>query len=79
MLDEYINPKTYILIKGEKDIKNKINYIKAIDNDDNLYREILKEKVIIDENFSDKIDYELKLFLNHIFEQDKLKSTRINN
>ena len=40
------------------------------------------EKIIIDENFSDKIDYELKLsylFLNHIFEQDKLKSTRINN
>ena len=79
MLDEYINPKTYILIKSEKDIKNKINYIKAIDNDDNLYRKILEEKVIIDENFSDKIDYELKLFLNHIFEQDKLKSTRINN
>ena len=77
MLDEYINPKTYILIKGEKDIKNKINYIKAID--DNLYKTIMQEKVIIEENFSDKIDYELKLYLNHIYEQDKLKSKRIND
>ena len=26
MIDEYINPKAFILIKGEKDIKNKIEY-----------------------------------------------------
>ena len=32
MVDEYINPKTYILIKGEKDLHKKIEYIKKIDN-----------------------------------------------
>lgn len=41
MLDEYINPKAYILIKGEKDIKEKIEYIKKIDNDDKIYKNIL--------------------------------------
>ena len=46
LLDEFINPKSYILIKGEKDIENKIEYIKSIDNNDNLYKEIIKEKPI---------------------------------
>ena len=41
LVDEYINPKVYILIKGEKDIKDKIEYIKKIDNDNMLYMSIL--------------------------------------
>ena len=78
MVDEYINPKSYILIKGEKDIKEKINLIKLIDNDKEKYRNMLKENVIIDDKFSNKIDKELKLFLSHIFEQDKSKAFRID-
>ena len=79
MIDEYINPKSYILIKGKKDIKEKIEYIKKIDNNEELYKSILKENVIIDKSFSNKIDRELKLFLNNIFEQDKSKAYRRNN
>ena len=79
MIDEYINPKSYILIKGKKDIKEKIEYIKKIDNNEELYKSILKENVIIDKNFSNKIDGELRLFLNNIFEQDKSKAYRRNN
>ena len=79
MIDEYINPKSYILIKGIKDMKDKIDYIKKIDNDNEMYRKILKEKVILDDNFSNKIDKELKLFLKNIFNQDKKKSYRIND
>ena len=41
MVDEYINPKTYILIKGEKDLNKKIEYIKEIDNNDELYKKLL--------------------------------------
>ena len=41
MIDEYINPKSYILIKSEKDIFKKIEYIKNIDNDIKLYKDIL--------------------------------------
>ena len=47
MIDEYINPKTYILINSDKDIDNKIEYIMKIDNDDNLYKDIMKEKPIM--------------------------------
>ena len=50
IIDEFINPKTYILIKGDKDIDQKIEYIKKIDNDDELYKSIMKEKPILDNN-----------------------------
>ena len=77
LLDEFINPKSYILIKGEKDIEKKIEYIKKIDNDENLYEEIMKEKPIIDDNFANKIDgVEIKSFLKHIFRQNKNKAYR---
>ena len=78
MVDEFINPKTYILIRGENDILSKINYIKKIDNDDKLYKSILKEKVLIDENIKIEYDKELKNFLLHIFNQEKSKSYRKN-
>jgi len=77
MIDEFINPKSYILIKGEKDIERKIEYIKSIDNNDNLYRQIMKEKPIIDDNFVNIIDKEeIKLFFKNIFRQDKIKAYR---
>ena len=76
MVDEYINPKTYILIRGEKDILKKIEYIKRIDNDENLYKSFLKEKVLLNDNIKSENDKELKSFLSHIFEQDKSKAYR---
>ena len=80
IVDEFINPKTYILINGEMDIDKKIEYIKKIDKDDKLYISLLKEKPIIDEKFKNKIDgNEIKLFLKNIFNQDKKKSYRRDN
>ena len=53
IIDEFINPKTYILISGKKDFYEKIEYIKKIDNNDNLYISIMKEKPIRDNNYYD--------------------------
>ena len=76
-IEEFFNPKTYILIKGEKDFNEKIEYIKKIDNDDKLYLDIMKENPFIDEKFLDKIDKkEIGEFLSNIFEQDKNKAFR---
>ena len=77
MLDEYFNPKSFILIKGEKDLENKIDYIKRIDNDEQLYKSILREKVINTKNIL-KMYQEQNSFWNHIFEQNKLKAYRID-
>ena len=77
LVDEYFNPKTYILIKGEKDVDEKIEYIKKIDNDDKLYLDIMKTNPFIDENFLDKIDKkEVGDFFTSIFKQDKNKAFR---
>ena len=79
MIDEYINPKAYILIKGEKDMQQKIEYIKKIDKNDNLYKNILKENIINDIKFKEKIENIKIQFLIHIFEQDINKAKRIDN
>ena len=69
LIDEYINPKCFIMIKGEKDINEKINYIKKIDNDDALYNSILKEPIFVNDNYIDimkKIVDQHLIFFNNI-------------
>ena len=78
-VDEYINPKSYILIKGEEDMKKKIDYIIEIDNNDEMFISILKEKVILDKYVSEKIKREIKSFLINIFSQDISFSHRIDD
>ena len=78
MIDEYINPKSFILIRGEKDMMEKIKYIKKIDNDDELYRNILKENILIDKSFVRKKRQEYEEFLFHIFEQNKKEAKRVS-
>ena len=76
-IDEYINPKSFILIKNERNIKEKIKYIKEIDNNSTKYINILKENILIFEDivaatFRDNIE-----FLINIFSQEKSKAKRI--
>ena len=69
LIDEYINPKVYILIKDEKDINAKIEYIKRIDEDKKLYKSILKEKIFLNDNYKNiikKAKEENLSFLNNI-------------
>ena len=82
IIDEYINPKVYILIKGEKDIQDKIEYIKKIDNDEKLYNSILNEKIFINDNYTNiisKTEKERLAFLKNIFSQEKNKGKRIDD
>lgn len=82
LIDEYINPKVYILVKGEKDISDKIEYIKQIDNNEALYNSIINEKIFINENYADimkKVEDEKRIFLFNIFFQNKDKAKRIDD
>jgi len=76
MIEEYINPKSFILIKGPEDMKEKIEYIKEIDNNDTLYESILKEKVLIDDKIYEKMQKEQSDFWIHIFNQDIKEAKR---
>jgi hypothetical protein len=79
MIDEFINPQSYILIRGEKDLKKKLEYIKRIDQDENLYKKILGEKLILDTNFNEKIKDQKIKFLINIFDQEINMAKRIDH
>ena len=76
-LDEYINPNSFILIKNDKNINKKIEYIKEIDNNIEKYLNILKENILINENIGNAIEKEKNQFIYNIFEQEKIKARRI--
>ena len=79
MVDEYINLKSFILIRGEKDMIKKIEYIKKIDNNYELYKNFLKEKILLEENIPKKDEKEYEYFFIHIFGQDKNKAKRVDS
>ena len=81
MVDEYINPKAYILINSQKDELKKIEYIKKIDNDNNLYKYILSQDIFLHNKINNIIEIyeeEKNNFFLNIFYQEKSKSKRID-
>jgi hypothetical protein len=78
MVEEYINPKAYILIRNKKDLKKKIEYIKKLDNNDKLYKKILNENLLINDYNKNIIDNNFYDFFNNIFKQKKIVAKRID-
>jgi len=78
-IDEFINPKSFILIKNENDMLKKIEYIKNLDNDERLYKSMLNEKLFINDNLVNISNIEKAEFFNNIFEQEKNKAKRKDN
>ena len=79
MVDEYINPKSLILVKNEKNFQAKIDYIKEIDKDNEKYLKILNESVILNENIPYIIYRERQNFFYNIFEQETNRTKRIGD
>ena len=79
LIDEYINPDTFILVRNDIDLMDKIAYIKEVDKDDKLYREFFEKDVLIDENVVEKRKKEEKDYWSHIFRPDKIDARRIDN
>ena len=73
---ELLNNKSYIHVKDEDDFKEKIELIKKIDNNDTLYNEIIREKIVIDDTRYDREVQKYKDFIYHIIDQDKEKAKR---
>ena len=46
---ELLNNKSYIHVRDESEFDEKIELIKKIDNNDTLYNEMLREKIVIDD------------------------------
>ena len=73
---ELLNSKSYIHIKNEDEFEEKIELIKKIDNNDTLYQEIIREKIVIDDTRYGRELQKYKDFIYHIIEQDKEKAKR---
>ena len=78
MIDEFINPKSYILVRGDKDMKTKIDYIKEIDINGDLYQNLLNENIFKDLNFNAKIQKEKIEFFYNIFSQNIKIAKRVD-
>jgi len=72
LIDEYINPDAYILVINDIDLQDKIDYIKQVDKDDELYRKFLSQDfVLLDDNIIKKRKKEKRDYWSHIFRPDK--------
>ena len=75
-IDEYINPDTYILVRNDIDLQDKIEYIKEVDKDDKLYLEFFSKDILLDENIVEKRKKEELDYWSHIFRPDKIDAKR---
>ena len=73
---ELLNNKSYIHVKDESEFDEKIELIKKIDNNDTLYQEMIREKIVLDDTRYAKELQKYKNFIYHIIEQDKEKAKR---
>ena len=73
---ELLNNKSYIHVKDESEFDEKIELIKKIDQNDTLYEEMIREKIVIDDSRYPKELQKYKDFIYHIIEQDKQKAKR---
>ena len=73
---EILNNRSYIHVKDENDFEEKIELIKKIDQNDTLYEEMIREKIVIDDSRYPREVQKYKNFVYHIIEQDKEKAKR---
>ena len=79
LIDEYINPDTYILVRNDIDLQDKIDFIKQVDKDDKLYRQFLIPDVLLDDDVVQKRKKDERDYWSHIFRPDKYDARRIDN
>ena len=73
---ELLNNRSYIHVRDEDDFNNKIELIKKIDQNDTLYEEMIREKIVIDDSRYPREVQKYKDFIYHIIEQDKQAAKR---
>ena len=73
---ELLNNRSYIHVIDERDFDEKIEWIKKIDQNDTLYEQMIREKIVIDDSRYPREVQKYKDFIYHIIDQDKEKAKR---
>jgi hypothetical protein len=76
LIDKIFNNKSFINAKNFENTDKLIDYIKKIDNDDNLYLKYLKEPIIKNSKYIEEEQKMLNKFLENIFEQNYNQAKR---
>ena len=74
---EAFNPKAFINVHDFESLESLVDYVKKVDEDDELYMEMLRQPALL--NRSDYLDEKqlaLEAFLRNIFDQDREKAFR---
>jgi len=71
-----LNNRSYIHVRDENEFDEKIELIKKIDQNDTLYEEMIREKIVIDDSRYPKEVQKYKDFIYHIIDQDKQEAKR---
>lgn len=75
-IKEIFNPKAFINISDYPDFDSVIDRILEIDQNDELYMEMLRQPIFNDSNYASKLMDSLEAFLCHIFDQPLNKAWR---
>ena len=75
-IKEIYNPKAFINVPDFPDFDSAIEYIKKIDQDDDLYLKMLNEPIFVEENYVENEMKKLESFLLNIFDQPLEKAYR---
>ena len=78
-IKETFNPKAFIDASDFDSLESLVDYVKKVDEDDELYMEMLRQPALL--NRSDYVEEQqlvLEAFLRNIFDQDKEKAFRRN-
>ena len=73
---ELLNNRSYVHVIDERDFDEKIEWIKKIDQNDTLYEQMIREKIVIDDSRYPREVQKYKDFIYHIIDQDKEKAKR---
>ena len=76
LIDEYINPDTFILVRNDIDLQDKIDYIKEVDQNNTLYLEFFKKDVLVNDDIVAIRKKEERDYWSHIFRPDKIDARR---
>lgn len=75
-VSQMINPKAFINVEDFDSFDDAIEKIIEIDNNDELYMQMMREPIFVDENFQDKVMKGFEDFLVNIFDQEPEKAYR---
>jgi len=77
-INNQFNPRSFINVSDFESLDDLVAYVRRVDEDDNLYMEIMQQPALLDLQLKEKSESEVLAFYQHIFGQDIADAYRYN-